>query len=175
MSDSAVANISASINLEEIRAVLKGQLNYTPAASITNSSGEGWVFGHREVHSSANYNLFTTSHDFQGGSHEAVSMSDKIIWLAVYVPKGEETSGTQNIDDTQGIVITLDNNTSNSWDDTDGFVVAPGELWISKLNRPLTQSVHARACMVDEYGMASANTTFRGTYTYIASILENVA
>ena len=69
MADKGIANIMANVFYSESKTAWKGQLNYTPAAALAETSGDGWIFGQRSVTTDVNQDYIISYHNYmQNGS-----------------------------------------------------------------------------------------------------------
>ena len=121
MSDKATVGINAQILLDEIKTNWSGTYNYDIATVLAASSGEGWIYAEKDVSASAGANLLGTTEDFLGSATGAgtVAVGDKLRWIAIkHTGTTDGTTATSH-----GVVITLDANGSNAYDDVDGVPI----------------------------------------------------
>ena len=164
MADKAIASLSASVFLDELRSSMSGKYNYEPAVTIASSSGEGWIFTEQAVDHNASTDLLGTGDNYLGGTVGAAATGDKIMWIAI-----KNTSSTS----TEGVGICFDAGTA-AYDDEDTLIIGPGELWMGKVPNSTIAKLHARTCTLDgTYGYPTAQGTASIT-CLVAAIIKNV-
>ena len=162
MADKALASLSTSVFLDEIKANMGGSLDYEPAALIAASSGQGWVFSIGTVNSTSS-DLLTTDNTYMGGT-SAVATGDIVMWLAV---KNLSTTATD------GIGLALDGGTV-AYNLGDGIFIGAGEMVVLKLGNTTVANLHAATVTMDgTYGYHSAAHT-GAVECHVAAILKNV-
>ena len=163
MADKAIASISASIFLDEIKSSISGSLNYEPAVAISTSSGEGCVYGEHIIAYDTSHPFVHSYSDFLG-DERATDTDDLVMWIAV---KNISTTATD------GICIDLAGGTP-AYNLATGIFVGAGEIVVLKLGNTVTANLIARAVTMDgTYGYPSAAHT--GNVTAIsAAIVKNV-
>ena len=157
MADKAIANMSASIFLDEIKSSMGGDLNFEPA-----DSGDKWIF--YEVAVSNSSGVLVTTIDFLG-TDTATTSSDKVRWLAV-----KNLSTTK----TDGVCICFDGGTA-AHNLVDGLFIGAGEMMVVKCpNTTLANLIAVSVLMDGTYGYPSAAHT--GTVKcHVAAIIDDVA
>ena len=162
MADKALASLSTSVFLDEIKTSMGGSLDYEPAVVIAASSGQGWVFSTGTVNSTSS-DLLTTANTYMGGT-SAVATGDIVMWLAV---KNLSTTATD------GICLSLDAGTA-AYTLADGIFIGAGEMVVLKLGNTTVANLHAATVTMDgTYGYPSAAHT-GAVECHVAAILKNV-
>tara|TARA_R110002012_G_scaffold194163_5_gene361999 strand:+ start:3414 stop:3917 length:504 start_codon:yes stop_codon:yes gene_type:complete len=166
MADKGIANISASILPDSIKTRFSGVLSYQPAAIITASSGEGWVYL-EPLATSSSTALITTGHDYLTGvSGTAVAAGDLVKWICI------QHTGTRNgvVKTAEGVLIGL--NHAAGYDAEEMILLEPNEIITLKVPNLEVEELLFRTCVVAA-GTPTANGT-NNVKLNIAAILKNV-
>jgi len=156
MADQAVSSSSASIFMDDIRSSIGGISNYTPVSS----DDDAWIFA--EVGVTYNGTNILDTNDSYLGLAAAVSLSDKVKWVAI---KNISTTSTEGV----GISLTGD----AAYNTNTTMILGNGEILIIKAPNLTVEGLHGKACTLDSDGKPSAQGT--GTTTcQVAAILEDV-
>tara|TARA_R100000664_G_C2758724_1_gene147876 strand:- start:1975 stop:2445 length:471 start_codon:yes stop_codon:yes gene_type:complete len=156
MADKATSNLNASVFMDDIKSSIGGSLNYEPVSA----DDDAWVFAEVAVTHSGT-NILDTSDGYLG-SAAAVSLSDKVKWVAI---KNISTTSTEGI----GVSLTGD----AAFDTNTTMILGNGEMIIFKAPNLTAEGLHAKSCTLDTNGKPDA----QGTATVriqVAAILEDV-
>ena len=128
MADKAKGKVSASILTDNVKSKMSGSL-YSGDVYLDVCTGEGWVYGKRNI-TTTSATLLSTSDDFFGGhekSDEAgsLSTSDKIKWICI-IHTGTSNGSSST---TEGIMFCIDGGTA-AYGATDGIFLASKECCI---------------------------------------------
>ena len=159
MADKAISNITASVFMDDIKASIGGNSDYTPVSG----DDDAWIFAEVAVGNGAATAILDTSDSYLGLA-AAVSLSDKVKWVAI---KNISTTSTE------GVAICIDNGNA-AYNDTDVMILGNGEMIIMKTPNLTVGDLNVRSCTLDSDGKPSAQGTATVT-CQVAAILEDVA
>ena len=157
MADTGIANLSASIFMDDIKSSLGGSSSYTPVSG----DNDAWMFA--EVRVTYNGTNILDTGDSYLGLAAQVSLSDKVKWVAI---KNISTTSTEGL----GISLTGD----AAYDTNTTMILGNGEMLVLKTPNLTVEGLHGKSCTLDSDGKPSA----QGTATVscqVAAILEDVA
>ncbi len=159
MADTGIANLSASIFMDDIKSSLGGSSSYTPVSG----DNDAWMFAEVRVGNGAATAILDTSDSYLGLA-AAVSLSDLVKWVAI---KNISTTSTE------GVAICIDNGNA-AYNDTDVMVLGNGEMIVMKTPNLTVGDLNVRSCTLDSDGKPSAQGSATVT-CQVAAILEDVA
>ena len=156
MADQAVSSSSASIFMDDVRSSIGGTSNYTPVSG----DDDAWMFAEVGVTYNGT-NILDTSDSYLGLA-AAVSLSDKVKWVAI---KNISTTSTEGV----GISLTGD----AAYNTNTTMILGNGEMLILKTPTLTVEGLHGKSCTLDSDGKPSAQGTATVT-CQVAAILEDV-
>tara|TARA_R100001594_G_scaffold51678_1_gene85151 strand:- start:23105 stop:23581 length:477 start_codon:yes stop_codon:yes gene_type:complete len=158
MADKAIANLSCSIFMDNVRSGMSGSFDYEP-----KDANDKWLYAQVSVDNTASTDLLDTGDSYLG-KFAQVSLSDKVQWIAI-----KNTSSVA----TEGVAIDLITGTA-AYDLKGINIIGAGEMIMLKPVNTTVQDLHARSCTLDgTYGYATA----QGSATVVvqvAAILDDV-
>ena len=157
MADQAVSSLSVGVFMDDVRSSIGGISNYTPVSG----DDDAWVFAEVGVTYNGT-NILDTSDSYLGLA-AAVSLSDKVKWVAI---KNISTTSTEGV----GISLTGD----AAYNTNTTMVLGNGEMLILKTPTLTVEGLHGKSCTLDSDGKPSAQGTATVT-CQVAAILEDVA
>ena len=143
--------------MDDVRSAIGGICNYTPVSG----DDDAWIFA--EVGVTYNGTNILDTNDSYLGLAAAVSLSDKVKWVAI---KNISTTSTEGI----GISLTGD----AAFDTNTTMILGNGEMLILKTPTLTVEGLHGKSCTLDSDGKPSAQGTATVT-CQVAAILEDVA
>ena len=157
MADKALANLSASVFMDDIKSSMSGFLNYEP-----KDANDKWMFA--EISVGTNADLIAAL-DFLGATG-TIDTSDAVHWIAI---KNVSTTITD------GIVISTEAGTA-AWNLAGGIVIGAGEMVVLKLCAPATTIAHVHGVSVtmDATGNYPTGTHSGTVNCQVAAILDEL-
>jgi len=156
MADKATGSLSASVFQDDIKSTMSGSSAYTPVSG----DDDAWMFAEVGVTHSGT-NILDTSDSYLGLA-AAVSLSDKVKWVAI---KNISTTSTEGL----GISLTGD----AAYNTNTTMILGNGEMLVLKAPNLTVEGLHGKSCTLDANGKPSA----QGTATVncqVAAVLEDV-
>ena len=157
MADQAISSLSTGVFMDDVRSALGGTSNYTPVSG----DDDAWMFAEVGVTYNGT-NILDTSDSYLGLA-AAVSLSDKVKWVAI---KNISTTSTEGL----GISLTGD----AAYNTNTTMILGNGEMLILKTPTLTVEGLHGKSCTLDSDGKPSAQGTATVT-CQVAAILEDVA
>jgi hypothetical protein len=172
MSDKASCGMVASILPDNIKAKIKGNMDFDISTSLSASAGDGWIYAEKTV-THAEADLLGTTEDYLGPTTGAgtVATGDKLKWIAI--KHTGTTNGTSTTN--KGIVFCLDANGSLANNTGDAIFLDAGDMIVLKCPNTTVADLHAMTVNVS-LGMPSSVATVSGdnVRVIVAGILNNV-
>ena len=168
MANKGVANISITALRDEIKMRLNGTLSYNP------STGDYWVYKTNVAPTDPDP-IFVATDEFVGNirTGDSVAVTDKVKWLAIKNLGFTEVGG--GVKSQEGIMINFSGTDptvgGTDGDDANNMFIAPGELFVVKLNGVLVEDLRIGTCQLTA-GMPSAIGTSTVAYTAAAVIQD---
>ena len=156
MADQAISSLSTGVFMDDVRSALGGTSNYTPVSG----DDDAWMFAEVGVTYNGT-NILDTSDSYLGLA-AAVSLSDKVKWVAI---KNISTTSTEGV----GISLTGD----AAYNTNTSMILGNGEMLIIKTPNLTVEGLHGKSCTLDSDGKPSAQGTATVT-CQVAAILEDV-
>ena len=156
MADQAISSLSTGVFMDDVRSALGGTSNYTPVSG----DDDAWMFAEVGVTYNGT-NILDTSDSYLGLA-AAVSLSDKVKWVAI---KNISTTSTEGV----GISLTGD----AAYNTNTTMILGNGEMLILKTPTLTVEGLHGKSCTLDSDGKPSAQGTATVT-CQVAAILEDV-
>ena len=157
MADKAIANVSASVFMDDIKSSMGGSLNYEP-----KDANDKWMFA--EIGVAGNANLVAAL-DFLGATG-TIDTTDAVHWIAI---KNVSTTITD------GIAISTEAGTA-AWNLAGGIAIGSGEMVVLKLCAPATtiNHIHAVSVTMDATGNYPTGTHAGTVNCQVAAILDEL-
>jgi len=157
MADKAIASLSASVFMDDIKSAMGGSLSYEP-----KDANDKWMFA--EIAVATNADLIAAL-DFLGATG-TIDTTDAVHWIAV---KNVSTTITD------GIVLSTEGGTT-AWNLAGGIVIGAGEMVVLKLCAPATtiNHVHAVSVTMDSTGNYPTGTHSGTVNCQVAAILDEL-
>tara|TARA_R100001530_G_scaffold38124_1_gene29539 strand:- start:10341 stop:10811 length:471 start_codon:yes stop_codon:yes gene_type:complete len=156
MADKATGSLSTSVFQDDIKSTMSGSSAYTPVSG----DDDAWAFAEVGVTHSGT-NILDTSDSYLGLA-AAVSLSDKVKWVAI---KNISTTSTEGL----GISLTGD----AAYNTNTTMILGNGEMLVLKTPNLTVEGLHGKSCTLDANGKPSAQGTATVT-CQVAAILEDV-
>jgi|2_EtaG_2_1085320.scaffolds.fasta_scaffold10169_4 hypothetical protein len=172
MAHKGIANTSASVLRDEIKAKFNGNLAHVP----DSGRGEYWVYK-TSVVASAPAVLFTDDDEFLGNERtgDSVATGDIIRWIAIKnLGYKQITKVSKTI---EGIMLnyTGTNPLYNGTNDaaTNNIVIGPGELFVAKLNGVLVEDLKVGTCVLNNFVPSQLGTD--NVAYIVAAIIDDIS
>ena len=158
MADKAIASVSASVFMDDIKSAMGGTLNYEP-----KDANDKWIFA--EISVSNGDGDLVAVRDFLGATG-TIDTSDAVHWIAV---KNVSTTITDRI-------VISPRGTTAIWNLAGGIAIGAGEMVILKLCAPATtiNHVHAISVTMDATGNYPTGTHATNVNCQVAAILDEL-
>ena len=158
MADKGLANISASIFMDNVKSSIGGNLSYTPSDAT-----EKWMYYKASVTSTSNDIQQATQ--FLGTSTDSHA-NDVIKWFCI-----KNTSTTL----TDGIAVCINAGTA-AWDGAESMIIGSGEMFVCKPTSACsTADLHVISVTMDATGNYATGTHSGTVDCQFAAIMDDVA
>ena len=156
MADKALAQINASVFMDEIKSSMSGSYDYEPA-----DANDKWVFMEKAC-ATSNTPLLSTSQGYLQNDATFIHADDRVKWIAI---KNMSTTSTD------GVCIVLDNGTA-AYNVADGIIIGASELLVLKIPMVVTLDINHVAVTLNSSGIptGSSSASFN---LQVAAILDD--